>query len=87
MTSVCVYACVCVFKNAMSVFNYVTLHEDFFFLLEHFGPFRSPPDLMVCVCLSARIQGCIPICAVATMLMPVHVCVCVYKSMPNTGFT
>lgn len=26
-----VYVCECVLKNAMSVFNYVTLHEEVFF--------------------------------------------------------
>lgn len=45
----CMRVCVCVFENAMSVFNYVTLREDTFFLLEHFGPFHSLSDLMVCV--------------------------------------
>lgn len=42
----------CVFKNAMSVFNYVTLHEEFLFLLEHFDPFHRLRDIRVFVCVS-----------------------------------
>lgn len=45
--------CVCAFKNAKSVFNYVTVHEDFFFF--PVGTFRSFSHslsyLMVCVCV------------------------------------
>lgn len=45
------YVCECVFKNAMSVFNYVTLREEFLFLLEHFDPFHRLCDIRVFVCV------------------------------------
>lgn len=44
----------------MSVFNYVTLHEKFLFLLEHFDPLHSLCDIRasasVCVWINMHVH-------------------------------
>lgn len=77
------YVCVRELKNAMSVFNYVTFHEDFFFLSRNVSVLLTLPDVRMCACIWECIHACLKMHTQLCSHMPsslyfLCVCMCGY---------